>query len=212
MRQFDRKLFFEISRRFCRLVAATFLALVVTDAFQRIASSGSRTHAAAPQDSTPTASGALPPMPSDAAVSQAQPTPPPAPVPVAIPFKRLVDIDLNIRPHGELLPEDVATAYFAQATPNADPTSRNWAIKEFTWEAPGFCYRPLYFEEVCLERSGVSYGIAQPAVSSAQFFGRSLALPGLMAIHPPHECVYPLGYHRPGNALPYYLHGPQRHR
>ncbi|MEX2187647.1 MAG: hypothetical protein WD875_12665 [Pirellulales bacterium] len=123
-------------------------------------------------------------------------------------FKPLADIDLDISPSGRLLPGDEAAKFFDRAGHHVDLDSRGWAIREFTWTAAGFCYRPLYFEEVNLERYGYSFGVAQPAVSSAQFFGRSLALPGLMAVRRPWECVYPLGYDRPGDCAPYRLYGP----
>jgi hypothetical protein len=81
-------------------------------------------------------------------------------------------------------------------------------LREYTWIAPEMCHRPLYFEEINLERHGLSFGIAQPAVSSAQFFGRTLALPYLIAAQPPRECVYTLGHDRPGTCVPYTLYIP----
>ena len=161
------------------------------------------------QEGTPP-SEVLPDTPSSAAPSL--PMPPSQANRDHIPFKRLAEIDLNIQPSGKLLPEDVAVPFFNQASTDADAASRNWAIKEFVWEAPGLCYRPLYFEEVGLERHGYSFGCMQPAVSSAQFFGRSLALPVLMAVQPPGECIYPLGQERPGNSVPFSIYGPLRRR
>ncbi len=163
------------------------------------------------QEGTPS-SQVLPDAPSPAAATTSPRMPPSQTDRGHIPFKRLADIDLNIQPSGKLLPEDVAVPFFNQASTDADAASRNWAIKEFVWEAPGLCYRPLYFEEVGLERHGYSFGCLQPAVSSAQFFGRSLALPVLMAVQPPGECIYPLGHDRPGESVPFYIDGPLRRR
>jgi hypothetical protein len=64
----------------------------------------------------------------------------------------------------------------------------------------------LYFEDENLERHGFSYGIAQPAVSAAHFFGSFLTMPYQMVDQHPHECVYTLGYDRPGTCTPYYHH------
>lgn len=123
-------------------------------------------------------------------------------------FKPLAGIDLDIRPPGSLFPTDNAVPYFQRA--GGDPGvggqgigGRGWPVREFTWAAPDFCHRPLYFEEVYLERYGHSFGVVQPAVSSAQFFGRSLALPCLVVVRRPWECVYPLGHERPGDYVPF---------
>lgn len=83
---------------------------------------------------------------------------------------------------------------------------RNWIASTYTWKASGACHKPLYFEEVHLERYGHSAGpILQPLVSSAHFFGTLPILPYKMGVHPPTECMYTLGYYRPGNCAPYML-------
>lgn len=53
-----------------------------------------------------------------------------------------------------------------------------------------FCYRPLYFQEVNLERYGTSHGFWQPVISGARFFATVPALPYLMTVHRPCVCRY----------------------
>ena len=75
-----------------------------------------------------------------------------------------------------------------------------------TWKASGLCHKPLYFEEVNLERYGQTAGpFAQPVLSTAHFFVNIAVLPYKMGIHPPTECQYALGYYRPGNCAPWII-------
>ena len=88
----------------------------------------------------------------------------------------------------------------------SNPTVRNWTPITMTWKASAVCNKPLYFEEVQLERYGHTMGpLIQPAVSSAHFFMNIAFLPYKAGIHPPHECRYALGYYRPGNCAPWLL-------
>lgn len=90
--------------------------------------------------------------------------------------------------------------------PNIDFPNRRWLPMTMTWRAPDLCHKPLYFEEVNLERYGHTAGpFAQPLVSSAHFFFNIAALPYKMGIHPPNECQYALGYYRPGNCAPWII-------
>jgi hypothetical protein len=76
----------------------------------------------------------------------------------------------------------------------------------YTWKASGLCHKPLYFEEVALERYGHSAGpYLQPVASAAHFFLIVPALPYFMGVYPPNECIYTLGYYRPGSCAPYIL-------
>ena len=73
----------------------------------------------------------------------------------------------------------------------------------FTWKASALCHKPLYFEDVQLERYG--HGICpllQPALSGVRFWVTIPFLPYLMGTYPPTECVYDLGYYRPGSCAP----------
>jgi hypothetical protein len=81
---------------------------------------------------------------------------------------------------------------------------RTWGQTCFEWKASALCHKPLYFEEVALERYGHAC-VLQPAVSAARFFATVPALPYEMGMRPPWECVYPLGHYRPGSCAPYYI-------
>lgn len=52
-----------------------------------------------------------------------------------------------------------------------------------------FRHRPLYFQELNLERCGATYGCAQNAVSAAYFIGNSVILPYRMAMDRADACV-----------------------
>src|SRR5262249_45281632 len=68
-----------------------------------------------------------------------------------------------------------------------------------------FCYRPLYFEDIDLERYGCTCGILQPAVSEAKFIGTVAMLPYKMAVRPPRSCQCSNGFSRCGDCpLPGY--------
>jgi hypothetical protein len=74
------------------------------------------------------------------------------------------------------------------------------------WKASGLCHKPLYFEQVQLERYGHSWGpYVQPIMSGAHFFATFPVLPYKMGIQTPNECVYTLGHYRPGNCAPYMI-------
>ncbi len=81
---------------------------------------------------------------------------------------------------------------------------RNFVATTMTWKASGACHKPLYFEEVQLERYGHEWGpVAQPAISSLNFVKNVVFLPYKMGIHPMNECQYSLGYYRPGSCAPW---------
>jgi hypothetical protein len=81
---------------------------------------------------------------------------------------------------------------------------RQWCLSTYTWKASALCHKPLYFEEVGLERYGHSLNpLIQPLWSGAHFFLTIPVLPYLMAMDPPNECQYAYGYYRPGSCAPY---------
>ncbi len=89
---------------------------------------------------------------------------------------------------------------------DVQPTPRTWVASTFTYQASNLCHKPLYFEEVHLERYGHTAGpIKQPLLSGAHFFGYIAVLPYKMAISPPMECEYALGYYRPGSCAPWHI-------
>ena len=73
----------------------------------------------------------------------------------------------------------------------------------FTWKASALCHKPLYFEDVQLERYGHTLcPLLQPALSGVRFWLTIPMLPYFMGTYPPNECVYDLGYYRPGSCAP----------
>lgn len=81
---------------------------------------------------------------------------------------------------------------------------RRFAATTFTWKAAGYCHKPLYFEDWALERYGHSHGtLVDPFVSAAHFFVTLPVLPYKVGVELPWECVYPLGYYRPGSCAPW---------
>lgn len=116
-----------------------------------------------------------------------------------IPFHRLSDADVAYVGEAWNLPTRCGIGY--------EPfEGRNFIASRVQWTASGLCHKPLYFEQVQLERYGHTAGpVLQPLVSTVHFFGNIGVLPYKMGIHPPQECQYALGYYRPGNCAPYML-------
>ncbi|MFC1597473.1 hypothetical protein ACFL5Q_05995 [Planctomycetota bacterium] len=113
------------------------------------------------------------------------------------------------------LPPDCAQGKFPQmgeAWDDAAPI-RNWTGVVYPWEASYLCHRPLYFEEINLERygymncdhrcKGIPAAILQPVLSGAHFFATVPILPYKMVVEPPCKCIYTLGHYRPGSPVPY---------
>jgi hypothetical protein len=85
-------------------------------------------------------------------------------------------------------------------------SERTWLAGTFTYHASALCHKPLYFEEVQLERYGHTAGpFRQPVLSSAHFIKSLVTLPYHMGMNPPTECEYALGYYRPGNCAPWMI-------
>ncbi|WP_413431051.1 hypothetical protein [Crateriforma spongiae] len=83
---------------------------------------------------------------------------------------------------------------------------RAWQQMTMTYKASNLCHKPLYFQEVNLERYGHTAGpVLQPVVSSAHFFANIAVLPYKMGVHCPSECQYALGYYRPGDCAPWII-------
>ncbi len=88
--------------------------------------------------------------------------------------------------------------------------------KLFAWAAPEIRYQPLLFEDVALERYGQTRGFyRQPVYSAAHFLKSAVLLPYNSFYDPVDSCDYPLGYCRPGDAVPcvkqrVMLRGPRR--
>lgn len=114
-----------------------------------------------------------------------------------LPLNRLSESDLAYISQNWGLPTECLIEQVAY-------TPRSWTPTTMTWTASNLCHKPLYFEEVNLERYGHTAGpFAQPVISSAHFFFNIAVLPYKMGVHSPHECQYALGYYRPGNCAPW---------
>ena len=113
---------------------------------------------------------------------------------------RLADINLDIRVGGR-----AGNDYPCECRLEGETfQQRRFASTMFTWKAAGYCHKPLYFEHWTLERYGHSRGfVADSFCSAAHFFVTLPVLPYKMGVELPWECVYPLGYYRPGSCAPW---------
>jgi hypothetical protein len=83
---------------------------------------------------------------------------------------------------------------------------RNWPELTYAWKAAATCHKPLYFEQVAPERYGHTWGpILEPIIEGAHFFVTIPLLPYEMGVELPNECIYSLGYYRPGDCAPFML-------
>jgi len=119
------------------------------------------------------------------------------------------EIKTDIAPRGSKanlkIPTSSASPRVQLARTLDEPRSPD--LVEFNWQSPGTHHRPLYFEEVNLERHGYSkFGVLQPAASAAHFFATIPLLPYKMTVHPAQEHIYTLGHYRPGSCVPYRIH------
>jgi len=115
---------------------------------------------------------------------------------------RIDDIELNINLEGDE-GEDFP---FECRLDEGLHQPRQWPQITYNWKAAALCHKPLYFEQVHLERYGHSWGpYVQPVMSGVHFFGTLPILPYKMGIRTPTECVYTLGYYRPGSCAPYLI-------
>lgn len=86
---------------------------------------------------------------------------------------------------------------------------RGFPATGFGWDAPAVCFRPLYFEDINLERYGIHFGFCEIAVSTGLFTKDVLLLPYKLLVQPGCENIYTLGYERPSNCIPLHcFHAP----
>lgn len=130
-------------------------------------------------------------------------------------MKPITSLTANIAPRmrddqgkRQQLPANYGARYLAGKGQVYSPrgASRPWMITAVQYAASGVCHRPLYFEEVNLERYGHNWCVLQPAVSAAAFFGRVPIIPYMIGAEDPCECQYDLGYYRPGSCAPFQKH------
>jgi hypothetical protein len=114
--------------------------------------------------------------------------------------RRVTEVPLDIRATAGAMPDDVSASAFpetpipSESGPAPDRVEVPVAYSPWT-----ICFRPLYFEEVALERYGDSHGFLQPAISGAHFFGSVVAMPYKMTVRPPRSCECSNGFSRPGD-------------
>jgi hypothetical protein len=127
-------------------------------------------------------------------------------------FRPITQLTASVAAPDGLLPGQPGTEQpgFTPSPPLNFPDARlwrGWARTDYGWAATGLCHRPLYFEEVNLERYGYTLSpVLQPAISGAHFFLTIPTLPYKMTRQCPRECVYTLGHYRPGSPAPWRKH------
>lgn len=115
----------------------------------------------------------------------------------------LSEVTVDRTPKSGPLPLDLYNGVFPSVAPGIGPDYARTSMSTlFAWEAGGMAHYPLYFEDVRLERYGQTlralYPCAQPFASGALFFGTIPSVPVQMVFQRPFECMFPLGYYRPG--------------
>lgn len=102
-----------------------------------------------------------------------------------------------------LMPPNPAGQVFTEASQTRTLAREDFQDAGYHWMASGVWSRPLYFEDVMLERHGHSRGhYTQPFISGGRFFGSVLILPYTMTLDPPHAHFSTLGHYRPGSVAP----------
>ena len=108
-------------------------------------------------------------------------------------LKKISQLSTNITPSPGELPQDCPWG-------GESFQPRCWSPVTFTWTASALCHHPLYFEDVQVERYGHTLGPwLQPFASAALFYLTVPILPYKMGLELPDECMYSLGYYRPGD-------------
>jgi hypothetical protein len=112
-------------------------------------------------------------------------------------LKKISELTTNITPPEGDIPHDCPLD-------GATFQPRAFAPITYAWTASAVCHKPLYFEDVQLERYGHMAGPwVQPFASAANFFLTVPILPYKWGLEPWNECIYPLGFYRPGDCAPY---------
>jgi len=90
-----------------------------------------------------------------------------------------------------------------QELPAQGTIQRQFALVDYCWYPTNLRHKPLYFQDVSLERYGHKFPHGmQPFVSLAKFGVQGIGLPYQLALTPPWQDVYSLGYYRPGDNAP----------
>jgi hypothetical protein len=118
--------------------------------------------------------------------------------------REVTDVRLDIRPPQGPLPPDLSPDETVQDQAEASDSEGicNWEMHTpiiCSFNPWTICYRPLYFEDIQLERYGRTFGIVQPGVSAARFFCSVPLLPYKMVVRPPRSCECSNGFSRRGD-------------
>lgn len=112
-------------------------------------------------------------------------------------YKSVNELGVSIAAEGDLFPQECPLEDLPEP-------GRLHAPLTFAWKASALCHKPLYFEEVALERYGhTRRPLLQPAISGVKFLASIPVLPYKMGLETPNECLYTLGYYRPGSCAPF---------
>jgi HEAT repeat protein len=123
-------------------------------------------------------------------------------------LKPIGNVRATIRMREGSVPQDIAATQIGNLPVpyQGYGARRGWHDWYFGWEPPAVFFKPLYFEDINLERYGIHQGCLQPVVSFGHFFTRCVCLPYKLLVQPPCECIYTLGYERPNNCIPLYCY------
>lgn len=110
--------------------------------------------------------------------------------------KPMTSLTLGLNQNGVKTPQDSSWQLTSRTS------SLAFSQKTFAWAAPDIRYKPLFFEDVALERYGQTKGLfRQPLASSIRFLADAALLPYKSLHDPIDSCDYPLGYCRPGDSV-----------
>jgi hypothetical protein len=110
-------------------------------------------------------------------------------------LRPVTEVPLDIRPSAGEMPTPPAGLVELPTTLDAHENGE-WPAVVCSYTPWTICYRPLYFEQIELERYGDSWGIVQPGVSAVYLFGSAIAMPYKMVVRPPRSCVCSNGFSR----------------
>ncbi len=116
------------------------------------------------------------------------------------PRRTVGEIKIDVQDRATVVPVD-RTVKIIETTSLPEWKPNLGSPQVFAWAAPDIRYRPLYFEDVALERYGQTHGLRlQPVYSGVNMLKSFASVPLQMCSDPPFSCDYPLGYCRPGDA------------
>ncbi len=108
------------------------------------------------------------------------------------------ELEINIEPTEGRLPERFSPPITPTDQQKIISDDKRWQGLAYHWEATALRRRPAYFEDVLLERHGLSrHPLVQPAWSAAKFYATFPLLPYKMFVEPPGSTIYTLGLGRP---------------